>query len=108
MSLIWTSPFTAPRVQSAAVGCRSRFSRWQPASIATASAALRKREHIQRAPLAGGLGQILGRRDEPQGGALVARVQVADHDAARPTADPGEHRDVLLAVGADVTDWLAD
>src|SRR5688572_21320659 len=77
-------------------------------TIAISAPTLRQREHIDRAPFAGVVGEILGGAHEAERGGFVARVETAGDDGARPPADAIHDRDVLLAVGPAKTDRLAD
>src|SRR3954464_6810936 len=77
-------------------------------STQIATRSLGKREDIQHASLVGVLRQIFHRVAEAERDGCVSRIQSAGYDRAGPTAYPGEHCDVLLAVWAFVTYRLAD
>src|SRR4051812_40238837 len=58
----------------------------------------RKTEHIKRAPLARDVLQAAHGVDETQRAGVVARIEIARHDRARPTADSREDRDILMSI----------
>src|SRR5436190_22678006 len=68
----------------------------------------RKGEDIEHASRRRLVGQILDGVCKAERGCRIARVELAVDDSARPSADSGNHRDILAAIRAAVTDWLAD
>src|SRR5688572_9174190 len=77
-------------------------------TLATMTAALRKREDIDRAPFAGVVRQIRHGAHEPQRRGLVSRIEAAGHNRAGPAAHAVHDRDVLLAIRPAEADRLAD
>src|SRR5687767_7860497 len=69
---------------------------------------LRQRKHIKRASLGRVLRQVLHRIDKPERRRRIARVQIARDHNARPAADAGEDRNVLLPVRPAVRHRLPD
>src|ERR1043166_1345283 len=72
------------------------------------TSSLRKREDRQHAALVAEAGDVAERaeRAEPRG--RIVRADVRGDANPRPSADTGQHRDVLLAVGPDVGHRIAD
>src|SRR4051812_32882512 len=102
-------------VGASTFACAATGRRWSlPAQPHTSSVRAiaqipsRKREHIQRASLRGGLGQVLHGADESEGRGGVARVEPAGDDRAGPAAHARQDRDVLLTVRPLVRRRLAD
>src|SRR4051812_7883107 len=77
-------------------------------AAANSSAALRQRKYMQHAAFHGVFRQVLHRVDEAERRRAVACVDLAGDDDARPAADAGEDRDVLLAIRTAVAHRLAD
>src|SRR5436190_12950024 len=75
---------------------------------AVTSKALGEAENIQHASLLRRARQVFHRVDESSCSAAVARIEVARDHSARPTTYPGQHRDILAAIGAAIRDRLAD
>src|SRR4051794_30187064 len=67
-----------------------------------------KRKDEQVAPLGGVIRQVAHCADETECCRRIARVEIANHDGARPTAYTGEDADVLLAIGPAIANRLAD
>src|SRR3954447_12925567 len=65
-------------------------------------------KRVEHPALGRRLRQVRHRVDESEGGGAVVRVELAGDDGARPAADAGENRDVLLPVRALIGDRLAD
>src|SRR5687768_15395512 len=91
-----------------------RVPRSGPAAVSTITATtastsrLRKAEDIQHPAFRRRLFQISHRRAPAESRRRVPGVQVVDDDRAGPSADSRQHRDVLLAVGPAIADWLSD
>src|SRR6185312_14243646 len=82
------------------------------AQIAAVSATrrrlVRKRENIKHPSGRGALLQILGDADHAQRAGGVLWIEVARHDRTGPAADPGQHRDLFVAVRGFERDRLTD
>src|SRR6185312_10751264 len=65
-------------------------------------------EHIERASWVRGFLQVLHHVDEAERRGGVSRVEIAGHDRACPTANPGKDGDVLPAVRPSIAYRLAD
>src|SRR5687768_17076371 len=77
-------------------------------SRVAASAALRELEDIERPSLGGDVIQVAHGIDEAERRRAVARVEIARHDRAGPTADTRQDRHILLPVGSPERGRLAD
>src|SRR3954451_21645637 len=77
-------------------------------NAATSTPRLREREDIERPAAARDLRQVLHCIDKAERRGAVARVEHRGYDRAGPAADPGQDRDILLAVRAAEDRRLAD
>src|SRR4051794_34816850 len=75
---------------------------------AASAARLWEREDIERPAAACDLRQVLHRIDKAERGGAVARIEHGRHDRPGPAADPGQDRDIFLAVRAAEDRRLAD
>src|SRR5512132_2537617 len=102
------------RLSGSAQTRSSRASTRVHASVTSAHASTRQgsrswqRENIPSPTLLRLLLQIRHDVRKPCRGCLIARVDVVRDDGARPSADAGQHGDVLLAVGAAERHRLPD
>src|SRR5436190_6718423 len=88
-----------------------RCSRSQPATPARANntaASSGKRKHIQHPALRRGRRQVTHCIGPATVGARIARVEIACHHGAGPTANAGEDGDVLPAIRTAIRHRLAD
>src|SRR3954447_1589466 len=79
---------------------KSRADAGVASSSVAAAIALRKTEHIEGASLGRHVLEVGHGTGEAQGGSRIARVEIAGYHRAGPAADPRQHRDMLVAVGA--------
>src|SRR3569623_3346281 len=73
----------------------------------TSAGSMREREDIKRPSCGGVFGQVRHRIDHAERGRSVARIARAGNHRARPAAAPGQHRDILMSVGAAIAARLA-
>src|SRR3954470_17537653 len=79
-----------------------------PRSVRSRSFAAADREDVKDAPARRRVLEIGEGGSPPVPRGRVPRIQIVADDRSRPSADAGEHGDVLMTVGAAVGDRLAD
>src|SRR4051794_16301938 len=107
----WRCPAGTDPASGSEPLCRS--SRLHPATSRAAAALMtirlsRKGEDIEHASRRRLVGQILDGVGKAERRRRISRIELVFHDSAGPSADSGNHGDVLAAVGAAVADRLAD
>src|SRR5438128_4842675 len=97
---------TTPGAGAASLRHRVPICQWNGAVAYTSSSLQAK--HEQRAARVADVGVVPERADGPKGGRGIVRSDAERNAGPRPAAYPGEHGDVLLAVGPQVGHRVAD
>src|SRR6266571_2984684 len=98
---------TTPGAGAASLRHRVPICQWNGA-VAYTSSSLLQAKHEQRAARVADVGVVPERADGPKGGRGIVRSDAERNAGPRPAAYPGEHGDVLLAVGPQVGHRVAD